>query len=364
MTFEEAAKRYLNAPTKKFGNAKSETVRHCVMWMADDKPKGLLDKKTKKVYAYSPKYHSKRPELSIVWDETSGRFKGRQMSSINSLDAFDMTESVRNDKGLGPCGINNYTKVLRALCNFSRKRLSVKFDDFPEFEEMEEEVKREEWLELEDAAKLIRWLDPLRASMMRMALATGLRNSNVRMMLWEWISPDQKEINIPSRHMKGGEAHNIQVNPQARKVLQMQLKVREQLLKTYPDLKTHLYRDGTNPARPALDYVFIQGGESKWSTMLGRNHRHQSLGNPFCRSSMTNPTWKKAVRLAGLPPWVRFHSLRHTFATWHVQNGSTESEIMVQGGWSTPASVARYAHQNKAHKKKVSRRLDEMHAQL
>jgi len=342
MTFEEAAKRYLNAPTKKAGGKKSPIAVHVVTWMAGDKPEGLLEKKTKKVFQYSAKYHAKRPELVIVWDKTSGRFKGRQMSSINSLDAFDMTESVRNDKGLGPAGINNYTKYLRALCNFSRKRLSVKFDDFPEFEEMEVEVKREEWLSPEDAAKLIRWLDPLRASLVRMALATGLRNANVRMMRWDWISTDLMEVNIPSRYMKDRKSHNIQLGKAAIAVLKERLKARDILLKAYPRLNKH---------QPALDYVFIQDCK-------------QSLGNPLGDTVMCKGPWKRAVRLAGLPSWVRFHSLRHTFATWHVKAGSTESDIMEAGGWSSPTSVARYTHQDKQHKKAVSGRLDSINVGL
>tara|TARA_B110000090_G_scaffold70133_1_gene80181 strand:- start:192 stop:1220 length:1029 start_codon:yes stop_codon:yes gene_type:complete len=336
MTFEEAARRYLNAPTKKAGNKKSEIAVHVITWMAQDRAGGLLDKKTGKVLQYSEKYHAKRPELVIVWDETSGRFKDRQMSSINSLDAFDMTEAVRNEKGLGPAGINNYTKYLRALCNFAKKRLSVKFDDFPEFEEMEEEVKREEWLEPEEAAKLIRWLDPLRGSMVRMALATGLRNANVRLMRWEWVSPDLKELNIPRKYMKDGKFHNIQMSQAAVTVIKERLKARDILLQAYPKLRKH---------QPTLDYVFVQDCL-------------QSLGNEFSQGSITNLTWKRAVRLAGLPSWVRFHSMRHTFATWHVKAGSTEGDIMEAGGWSSPASVARYSHQDREHKKAVSGRLD------
>jgi len=335
MTFEEAARRYLNAPTKNAGNDKSPIAVHVITWMAEDRPKGLLDKKTGKVFVYSTAYHAKRPELVIVWDETSGRFKDRQMSSINSLDAFDMTEAVRIEKGLGPAGINNYTKYLRALCKFAKKRLSVKFDDFPEFENMKE-AERKEWLKPEQVAQLIRWLDPLRGSMVRMALATGLRNANVRMMRWDWVSPDLSELNIPSNYMKGNEGHDIILNKAAKAVIKERLKARDILFKAYPKLQTH---------QPTLDYVFVQDCK-------------QSLGNPFSAAAITGRAWKRAVRLAGLPSWVRFHSLRHTFATWHVKAGSTDGDIMAAGGWASAKSMGRYTHQDEEHKKAVSGRLD------
>jgi len=53
MTFEEAARRYLNAPTKNAGNDKSPIAVHVITWMAQDRPKGLLEKKTGKVFVYS-----------------------------------------------------------------------------------------------------------------------------------------------------------------------------------------------------------------------------------------------------------------------------------------------------------------------
>ena len=334
MTFEEAAREYLDTPTEA-GNDKSPIAVHAITWMAQDKPEGLLDKKTGKVFAYSEKYHAKRPALVIVRDATSGRFKDRQMSSINSLDAFRMAKDVRTKKGLSNAGINNYTKYLRALCKFARKTLVVQFDNFPEFDNLKEN-ERKEWLEPEEAAKLIRWLDPLRANMVRMALATGLRNANVREMRWDWVSSDGKALNIPSKYMKGNISHNITLSKAARVVIKERLQERDILLKTYPKLRKH---------QPTLDYVFVQDCK-------------QSLGNPFCPTSITNRTWKRAVVKAKLPSWVRFHSMRHTFATWHVKAGSTDGDIMAAGGWASAKSMGRYTHQDEEHKKAVSGRLD------
>jgi integrase len=53
--------------------------------------------------------------------------------------------------------------------------------------------------------------------------------------------------------------------------------------------------------------------------------------------------FKDAVDRAGLTP-LRWHDLRHTWASWAVQNGVTLHELMQLGGWNSYAMVLRYAH--------------------
>ena len=332
MTFEEAVKLYLQAPTKRFGNEKSPAAHSTLLWMASRYPKGLRNPDTKKLTQYSKYMHDKNPRWKVVWDETSGMFAGRDMHSIISLDVTRMENVLRTQKGLSPAGINNYLRYLKALCRYSKSKLSVKFEDFPEFE-LGAEESRVEWLEPEDARKLIQWLDPLRADMVRFALATGLRNANVTLLKWAWWHPESGDIIIPKTEIKNGCSLHLIVTKGAKAVLDSRLRFREQLLKRHPHLSGK------------LDYVFVQDGQ-------------KSLGKPFYRTSVCNKTWKRAVRLAGLPPWVRFHSLRHTFATWHVSAGTTTKELMSVGGWKSPNSVNRYMHQNEMHKKKVASRLD------
>jgi integrase len=40
----------------------------------------------------------------------------------------------------------------------------------------------------------------------------------------------------------------------------------------------------------------------------------------------------------------RFHDLRHTWASRHVQSGSSLPELMELGGWKSYEMVLRYAH--------------------
>jgi integrase len=54
-------------------------------------------------------------------------------------------------------------------------------------------------------------------------------------------------------------------------------------------------------------------------------------------------SFQKAVAKAGLSP-LRWHDLRHTGASWAVQNGVALPELMLLGDWKDYRSVLRYAH--------------------
>ncbi|UUZ52719.1 tyrosine-type recombinase/integrase [Massilia sp. H-1] len=45
----------------------------------------------------------------------------------------------------------------------------------------------------------------------------------------------------------------------------------------------------------------------------------------------------------------RWHDLRHTWASWHVQNGTPLHVLQELGGWESEAMVRRYAHLSASH---------------
>jgi integrase len=53
--------------------------------------------------------------------------------------------------------------------------------------------------------------------------------------------------------------------------------------------------------------------------------------------------FQKAVKAAQVDP-LRWHDLRHTWASWAVQGGVTLHELMLLGGWRSFSMVLRYAH--------------------
>ena len=63
---------------------------------------------------------------------------------------------------------------------------------------------------------------------------------------------------------------------------------------------------------------------------------------------ISNHAWQKARVRAGVP-WLRFHDLRRTWASWHVQAGTPLPVLKELGGWATLAMVERYAHLGVSH---------------
>jgi integrase len=64
-------------------------------------------------------------------------------------------------------------------------------------------------------------------------------------------------------------------------------------------------------------------------------------GKPI-RWQITNTAWHTALEAAGIKDF-RFHDLRHTWASWHRQAGTSCDELKDLGGWKSRIMVDRYA---------------------
>ncbi|XTQ92609.1 tyrosine-type recombinase/integrase [Xanthomonas sacchari] len=69
-------------------------------------------------------------------------------------------------------------------------------------------------------------------------------------------------------------------------------------------------------------------------------------GEPYTRGN--NHGFKAAQRRAKIAP-LRWHDLRHTWASWHVMAGTSLRALMDLGGWRSYQSVLRYAHLSPEH---------------
>jgi len=76
---------------------------------------------------------------------------------------------------------------------------------------------------------------------------------------------------------------------------------------------------------------------------IGKHSRfcftHQ--GEPI-RWQISNTGWLTALERAGIKDF-RFHDLRHTWASWHRQAGTSCDELKDLGGWKSRQMVDRYA---------------------
>lgn len=149
-------------------------------------------------------------------------------------------------------------------------------------------------------AKLVAELPPHLKLAARFAVLTGLRMRSMLALEWSRVDLKAKRAWVPGEQMKAGHTHGLPLSKAAIKVL-------KELRQLSPEGK----------------------------------HVFQFDGNPI--DDCNTAAFKKAVDRAGLAP-LRWHDLRHCWASWAVQSGVTLQELMQLGGWASYSMVLRYAH--------------------
>jgi len=192
---------------------------------------------------------------------------------------------------------NRYLALIRAIL----KRACHEWewiDRVPKFKLFREANERVRSLTRTEFDRLLGELPEHLADMAVFAVATGLRQGNVKRLEWQYVDLERGHAWIPASQHKNGHAHAVPLNAMALAVLRRQV--------------------GKHPTR-----VFTYKG--------------RPIGQVNTRA------WTQALKRAGIEDF-RWHDLRHTFATWHRQAGTPTYELQRLGGWKTGAMVERYAH--------------------
>lgn len=227
---------------------------------------------------------------------------GLALSQIDR-NALDRLTQARLKTDVAPATVNRMLAVIRGILNTARREWDW-IDSVPAIRLLPEPQQRIRWLTQDEADRLIAELPPHVAAMARFTLATGLRESNVIMLEWAQVDLQQHRAWIHADQAKGGHrAIAVPLNAHALVVL------REQI--------------GRHPTR-----VFTYEGQ------------------PVTRAN--NYAWRKALIRAGIENF-RWHDLRHTWASWHVQAGTPLLVLKELGGWATLDMVLRYAHLSADH---------------
>jgi integrase len=122
-----------------------------------------------------------------------------------------------------------------------------------------------------------------------MALATGLQRSNITHLQWERIDMARCCCYVPGYETKAGEPIPVPLNADAMAVLERWKIIHEAMRGLWP--------------ADAHRYVFVFRGHA-----------------PI--QQVTTAMWRRECAAVGLAG-VTFHSMRHSWASWQVQGGTS-----------------------------------------
>lgn len=209
----------------------------------------------------------------------------------------DLIESIL-PTDVKPATRNRYRALIRAILRAAEREWDW-LDKSPALRTEQEPRRRVAFLSREQAENLVTQLPEKYRCLVRFALLTGLRKANVHGLRWDNVDLQRGMVIVHADEAKAGERILVPLNSQAKDMLAAMPEPREGLVFKCPD-----------------------------------------------RISPT--TWANACKRAGVA-WLRFHDLRHTWASWHAQAGTPLSVLQELGGWHSPQMVQRYAHLSPEH---------------
>jgi len=192
---------------------------------------------------------------------------------------------------------NRYLALFRAILRRAANEWGW-LETAPRVRLYKEPKRRIRWLTRQQADRLLQELPAHQAAVAQFALATGLRKANVLGLQWSQVDMTRRVAWIHPDQAKARRAIPVPLNEEARAVLKACI--------------------GKHP-----EYVFTYQDE------------------PI--REVNTAAWRKALRRAGISDF-RWHDLRHTWASWHVQAGTPLHALQELGGWESVEMVRRYAH--------------------
>jgi integrase len=256
----------------------------------------------------SDKRTHQQDKSMLVWmDQYLGHLKLNEIDS-SVIDTIRQAKLVGNTKST----VNHYLSLLRSILN--RAAGWEWLDKVPVIKMYKEPEGRVRFLTVEQVQVLLGELPEYIRDMMVFSLCTGLRYGNVLKLEWSKVDLTNKHLWVESMNSKTRKPIAVPLNAQALEVLNKQ-------------------------AGKHSERVFTRAGK------------------PVYRAN--GQVWRDSLKRAGISDF-RWHDLRHTWASWHVQNGTRVNELQSLGGWASGRMVERYAHLSSEHLAKAASTLDSL----
>ncbi|MHB9098247.1 MAG: tyrosine-type recombinase/integrase [Syntrophales bacterium] len=228
------------------------------------------------------------------------KYGDKAPSELHQLDVDRLRISLLKIKS--PQTVKHVLGLLKRLCNFGVKKQLCQGIAF-KIEMPRVDNRRTEDLSADQLKSLLKVIDESTdreaASMLRLALFTGMRRGELFKLKWADVEFNRGFINI--RNPKGGVSQKIPLNDPAREIL-----------KNYPQ---------------TAEYVFVRANNKPFTNVINKRAR--------------------AIRIAaGLPSDFRpFHGLRHAFASMLASSGQVDMYTLQKLlTHKSPMMTQRYAH--------------------
>ncbi len=227
----------------------------------------------------------------------------------------DEIARTRKAEGVANATVNHTSQVVRVILRRAEREWGW-LEKAPALRFLPVPKRRVRWLTRDETDRLLEALPEHLAEMVRFTLATGLREANVTGLEWSQVDLGRRVAWIHPNQAKARKAIPMPLNADAVLVLRRQL--------------------GKHSTR-----VFVY------------------RGSPIQKAGGAG--WRRALRLAGIEDF-RWHDLRYTWASGHVQNGTPIHALQDQGGWSDIRMVQKYAHLGAEHPAEYAERMSQPHA--
>jgi integrase len=212
----------------------------------------------------------------------------------------DMIERITQAKLADQCSNATVNRTLALVRSILRKAVREWqwLDRGPAVRMLKEPTRRVRYLTHEEADRLLLELPPHLRDMAAFSLTSGLRAANVTGLRWSAVDIDRRLAWVHPDEAKARKAIPVPLNGEAVTILQKQIGKHREVVFTFK-------------------------------------------GKPI--EQLSTAAWYKALKRAGIENF-RWHDLRHTWASWHVQSGTPLHVLQELGGWASYAMVQRYAH--------------------
>lgn len=224
-------------------------------------------------------------------------YKDRLLSSVTPDSIDKALRSFVNTEGT----YNRYVTRVLAVLNLSGVELRIT-------KKRDKGAKARTWLTHAQWEQLRAELKPHQKPMVEFALYTGLRQANVLKLRWDHVDLELRQVWVDATEAKGDKSIGVPLNKEALRVLRA--------IKGANPFWVFTFRgQPVAEIKTAFQAACLRAG-------VGRSHPVTGLYEGF--------TW---------------HGLRHTWATWHAQNGTPMEVLQELGGWTDPRMLKKnYTH--------------------